>query len=244
MKLYTQTDIGLVRSSNQDTVDGGTLYDGALVWTVLCDGMGGANGGSVASDIARNVVKENIGLFDMHSSEYQSEDFLLDIVAKANSNIYHTQRKDPDLKGMGTTLELIVAVQGRAMVAHVGDSRIYLVHNGEINQITVDHSLVQEMVNRGEITPEQAMVHPRKNYITRAVGVIPYIDADYIRLPFAGDDILIACSDGLSNYISMESILNHIRLYEDEALTNALIESAKSRGGGDNISVAVLYANK
>ena len=244
MKLYTQTDIGLVRSSNQDTVDGGTLYDGTVVWTVLCDGMGGANGGNVASDIARNAVKENISLFDIHYSEYQSEDFLRDIVDKANSSVYHAQRKDPSLKGMGTTFELIVAVQGKAMITHVGDSRIFLIHNGEIQQITVDHSLVQEMVDRGEITPEQAMVHPSKNYITRAVGVNPYIESDYIEVSFADNDILIACSDGLSNYIPKEGILNHVKLYEEEKLTNALIESAKSRGGGDNISVAVLYANK
>ena len=243
MKLYTQTDIGLVRSNNQDIVDGGTLYDGAVVWAVLCDGMGGANGGNVASNIARNAVKENIGLFDIHGSDYHSEDFLNGIVDKANSSVYHEQLKKPELKGMGTTFELIVASQGKAMIVHVGDSRIYLVHNGEIQQITVDHSVVQEMVNRGEITPEQAMVHPRKNYITRAVGVSPYIESDYIEIPFTGDDVIIACSDGLSNYIPMEGILNHLRLYENEALTNALIESAKSHGGSDNITVAVLYAN-
>ena len=134
MKLYTQTDIGLVRSSNQDIVDGGTLYDGAVVWTVLCDGMGGANGGNVASNIARNAVKENIGLFDIHGSDYHSEDFLNGIVDKANSSVYHEQLKKPELKGMGTTFELIVASQGKAMIVHVGDSRIYLVHNGEIQQ--------------------------------------------------------------------------------------------------------------
>lgn len=100
------------------------------------------------------------------------------------------------------------------------------------------------MVDRGEITPEQAMVHPNKNYITRAVGVNPYIESDYIEISFADGDILIVCSDGLSNYISKEGILSHVKLYEEDKLTNALIESAKSHGGGDNISVAVLYANK
>lgn len=243
MEIYTLTDIGRVRKSNQDAVDGGIINDNVM-WAVLCDGMGGANGGNVASEIAVQTVKENIGFFDPKASEYKSETFLTEILEKANSTIYHKQRKDENLMGMGTTMELVIAVNGRAMIAHVGDSRTYLVQNNRIIQITVDHSMVQELVNRGEITAEQARVHPNKNYITRAVGVHPYIESDYIEIPFGQDDVIILCSDGLSNYISNECMLNSVQNYSGEELAQRLVDLANEYGGGDNISIAVLYANK
>ena len=243
MEIYTLTDIGRVRKSNQDAVDGGIINDNVM-WAVLCDGMGGANGGNVASEIAVQTVKENIGFFDPKASEYKSETFLTEIVEKANGTIYHKQRKDENLMGMGTTMELVIAVNGRAMIAHVGDSRTYLVQNNRIIQITVDHSMVQELVNRGEITAEQARVHPNKNYITRAVGVYPYIESDYIEIPFGQDDVIILCSDGLSNYISNECMLNSVQNYSGEELAQRLVDLANEYGGGDNISIAVLYANK
>ena len=243
MELYTRTDIGLVRSSNQDSVDGGFLHDGKVMWAVLCDGMGGANGGSVASSTAVKVARENMSFFDIHASEAQSENFLCEVVAKANSAVYNRQKRDISLHGMGTTMELVVVCRRWVMVAHVGDSRVYCIHRNKIRQITEDHSVVQEMVNRGELTPQQARVHPNRNYITRAVGVSPGVRTDYIELPFENNDILIVCSDGLSNYISGESILSYSKLYEGDELTNALVEKAKNHGGADNISVAVLYAN-
>ncbi len=243
MQLYTRTDIGLVRSSNQDCVDGGFLFDGKLMWAVLCDGMGGANGGNVASQTAVDVTKKMIVAFDRKSSDYQAEDFLRDILDKANSAIYNKQRKDFTLQGMGTTMELIVAHKGWAMIIHVGDSRVYRIHNKKIKQLTQDHSVVQEMVNRGEITLEQAQVHPNKNFITRAVGVDPYVIPDYIEAPFSDEDILIVCSDGLTNYISDQQILSYAESCSGDELTDALTEEAKRNGGGDNISVAVMYAN-
>ena len=243
MQLYTRTDIGLVRSSNQDSVNGGFLYDGKLMWAILCDGMGGANGGNVASQTAVKVTNEMIVSFDRKCNDYQAEEFLREVVAKANSTIYNKQRKDFTLQGMGTTMELIVANKGWAMIVHVGDSRVYRIHNKKIKQLTQDHSVVQEMVNRGEITPEQAMVHPNKHYITRAVGVDPVVTADYIEAPFSNEDMLIVCSDGLSNYITEKKILSYAESYSGDELTFALTEEAKRNGGGDNISVAVMYAN-
>lgn len=243
MELFTCTDIGLVRSSNQDAVDGGLICDGNSLWAVLCDGMGGANGGNIASSTTVDVTKENICFFDFNGGEYQSESFLKEIVYKANSTVYHMQLKNPELSGMGTTMELVLIYNKKAMITHIGDSRVYLVHNNEITQITVDHSVVQELVNRGELTPQQAMVHPNKNFITRAVGVNPYIEVDYKEVPFDNDDIIIMCSDGLSNYISEEGILEFVRQYKADELTNALVEQAKQQGGRDNITVAVIYAN-
>lgn len=243
MELFTRTDIGLVRSSNQDAVDGGLINDKNAVWAVLCDGMGGANGGNIASQTTVDVAKENIGLFDFCGGEYKSESFLKEIVYKANSTVYHTQLKNPELSGMGTTMELVLAYDKKAMITHVGDSRVYLIHDDEVTQLTVDHSVVQELVNRGELTPQQAMVHPNKNFITRAVGVNPYIEIDYKEVTFDNNDIIIMCSDGLSNYISDEGILDYAKKYRADELTNALVEQAKQQGGRDNITVAVLYAN-
>ena len=243
MELFTQTDIGLVRSSNQDAVDGGLMHDGNSLWVVLCDGMGGANGGNVASATTVEVAKENIGFFDCNGREYRSESFLKEIVYRANSTVYHMQLKNRELSGMGTTMELVLVHNKKAMITHVGDSRVYLVHNNEITQLTVDHSVVQELVDRGELTPEQARVHPNKNFITRAVGINPYIEVDYKEVPFDDDDIIIMCSDGLSNYISDEGILEFVRQYKANNLTNALVEEAKQQGGRDNITVAVIYAN-
>jgi len=243
MELYTRTDIGLVRKSNQDSVDGGFLYDKKVMWAVLCDGMGGANGGNVASQTAVAVAKENMITFDKRANDYESEAFLKGIVEKANTAIYQRQKQEFTLQGMGTTMELIVVNKGWAMIAHVGDSRVYRIHNGRIRQLTTDHSVVQEMVSRGELTPEQARVHPNKNYITRAVGVAEDIQIDYIEAPFSDEDILIACSDGLTNYITDETILSFSGQVYGERLAYALTEQAKLNGGGDNISVVVMYAN-
>lgn len=243
MEFYLRTDVGLVRESNQDMVDAGKLSDGKSVWAVLCDGMGGENGGNIASEMATEVARENMANYNINSRWKQSEYFLRDVVDKANSVIYNRQKKDFSLRGMGTTMELIVAHNKRARIAHIGDSRVYIVSRGVITQLTTDHSYVQEMVNRGKLTPEQARVHPKRNFITRAVGAFSSVKLDYIEVPFEGDDIIIACSDGLSNYIPIESIQSCSQLYYGDELTEKLVDYAKECGGGDNISVVVLYAN-
>lgn len=243
MRLFIRTDVGLVRKSNQDAVDGGEIFDGNLMWIVLCDGMGGHNGGNVASDIATSIARENVVSYDINGDDSQSESFLRNIIDKANNSVYHKQKRDISLSGMGTTMEFIIAHNNKVRIAHVGDSRVYCIKNGKIEQLTTDHSVVQEMVNRGELTPEQAMVHPNKNFITRAVGVRSSVKSDYIEIPFEKDDILITCSDGLSNYIPIESIQGFAQLYYGDELTEKLIDYAKQLGGGDNISVAVMYAN-
>ena len=240
MEVYLKSDIGLVRSSNQDACKCGIFPDRS-VWAVVCDGMGGANGGNVASEVAVETVS---GLLEKNYKETltddQTVDLLTSIVQKANSKLYKMQKKDASLRGMGTTIELALIRDGAAHIVHAGDSRVYSIRGNKIKQLTTDHSVVQEMVEKGEITPEQARVHPNKNYITRALGIVPQIHLDYIEAPFEQGDILLMCSDGLSNYLTPAELVTLSLENEGEAFTDALVESAKGLGGSDNITVAVI----
>lgn len=242
MEVYLKSDIGLVRQSNQDACRCGSFSDNA-VWAVLCDGMGGANGGKVASTVAVNTISDL--LLEKYSNKLNDEqlfDTLVDIVQQANSRLYEMQKKEPELRGMGTTVELVLVKGKKIHIVHAGDSRVYSIRRTKIKQLTVDHSLVQEMVDSGQISPQEAMVHPNKNYITRALGVVPEIRLDYIEADFDKADLVLLCSDGLSNYVVPQQLVKLSLDNRGEALTNALIESAKSLGGGDNITVAVISA--
>lgn len=240
MELFIKSDVGLVRKENQDSAAGGMLSE-ASAWTVVCDGMGGANGGETASALAVTTVK------DFFENEYDPEmekteivDQLVSLVQKANIKIYETQKNDKELKGMGTTIELVLVKDNLAHVVHVGDSRVYSIRKNKMQQITKDHSLVQEMVEKGEITQEEARFHPNKNYITRALGVSNEVYIDYIEVPFDQSDIIISCSDGMSNHINPALLLCFATEYKAEELAEKLIEKAKENGGSDNITVAVI----
>lgn len=242
MEIFAQSDIGLVRKNNEDACRFGIISDNAA-WAVVCDGMGGAKGGNVASSLAVETVEKllNEEYYDELTKE-QTVDFLTSIVQRANSEIYKTQKNDRGLSGMGTTIELVFVKDNLAHVVHAGDSRVYGIRGNMIQQITIDHSVVQEMVDSGEITPEEALVHPNKNFITRALGVNAQIHLDYIEVPFEKGDTVIICTDGLTNYISMERILGAALEDRGDQLTQRLIETAKNCGGGDNITVAIIYA--
>lgn len=241
MEIYVQSDIGLIRRSNQDSY-GFKIRNDGTAWAVVCDGMGGANGGNVASSLTVETVSKFMDKYDSRLNNNQTVDFLVATVQEANRKVYEMQKDNEELSGMGTTVELVFVKDSTAHVIHAGDSRVYCMRDNRIQQVTVDHSVVQEMVNNGEITPEEAQIHPNKNYITRAVGVNPDINLDYIEIPFEAGDIVLICTDGLSNYIKMEEMLKYALNYKGETLTQALIELAKSRGGSDNITLAVIYS--
>jgi len=241
LEIFAQSDIGLVRHNNEDACRFGTLSDNTA-WSVVCDGMGGANAGNVASTVAAETVEKLLNKgYQPNFNDDQTVDFLTDIVQKANSKVYKMQRDDEALSGMGTTLELVLATHTTAHVIHAGDSRVYGIRGNMIQQITVDHSVVQQMVDKGEITPEEAQHHPNKNYITRALGINPDIHLDYIEVPFTKGDIMILCTDGLSNYISMEAILDMAHNSFGDELADKLIKTAKDLGGSDNITVSIIY---
>lgn len=241
VEVFTKTDIGLVRKENQDS-SAYSVISSDCVWAVICDGMGGAQGGKTASSAAVEYITEYIEReFKEDMDNEKTADVLTSAVAGANLTVYKMAMDDPDLAGMGTTCDLVLVRGDIAHVVHVGDSRTYSIRDGKILQITEDHSYVQEMVRRGELTAEQAMKHPNKNLITRALGVTHDVHIDYIEAEFHEGDTLLICSDGLSNYISKADMVHTVEEFRGELLIDTLVEIAKRHGGHDNITVTVIY---
>lgn len=240
MNVYSASDIGLKRSSNQDYCLTGQFPDGS-VWAIVCDGMGGANGGSTASRVAAENISESLCSGyreDMTPEELRN--LMMLSVEYANRAVYDISLHVPGLEGMGTTVVLAVVRKGRAHIVHAGDSRAYICSEEGVRQITTDHSIVQQLVEIGEITPEQARQHPHRNMITRALGTEPNLRTDYNTVEFEDGARLIMCTDGMSNYLTDDELLEFIRSNKCEELTQKLIEHSKQRGGSDNITVAVI----
>lgn len=229
-----------MRRTNQDAYAAGEIT-GNVVWAVVCDGMGGANGGNIASQTAVKVISEKISnnlVKGMNSASIKS--VLNTAIYKANLNVFDMAKSIEALSGMGTTVVAAVICDDVLHLAHAGDSRAYIINKDGVRQITKDHSIVQHMVEIGQITQEEAKVHPKKNVITRALGVEETIKIDYNELPFEDGDILMLCTDGLSNYIEpgqIIDILNSSNFYE---FSDNLVDAANKNGGGDNITVVVI----
>jgi serine/threonine protein phosphatase PrpC len=240
LRILGTTDIGSVRKTNQDAFATGTFDDGS-VWAVVCDGMGGANGGGVASTIAVKIISERL------TSGYRSKtdansirNMLLCAIEAANAEVYRRAHTDKDLLGMGTTVVTVIVTSGKVYVIHIGDSRVYLSCKDNICRLTRDHSIVQEMIETGQITEQEARNHPRKNIITRALGVQETTGSDYCETQISDDDAILICTDGLSNNISDEAIQEVIRTNGD---INELVRLANLSGGTDNITVVLISKN-
>lgn len=241
MEVFSKTDIGLVRKENQDS-SAYSVISPECVWAVICDGMGGARGGKTASIVAVEHITEVIGRCYRADMDGEAlSDMLVRAVEESNSIIYRMSREDSELSGMGTTCDLVFVRGATVYVAHVGDSRTYSIRGDRILQLTEDHSVVQEMVNRGELTADEAMRHPNKNLITRAIGVSPEVHIDYIEAEFAQGDVLLICSDGLSNYVSKSDMVSIVSEERGDLLIDTLVDAAKRHGGFDNITVTVIY---
>ena len=238
MKIYGNSDIGLVRRANEDSFRCENFSENTAL-LVVCDGMGGANGGSTASQMAVETIYTVLreGLHDnMEPAELR--ELLLHAVEEANMAVYRFSLAEPELRGMGTTVVAAVLQKEAAYIAHVGDSRAYHVKSEGIEQLTVDHSMVQELVRSGDLTALQAKTHPQKNIITRAVGVNESVAADFMQETFLPGDVLLLCTDGLTNYVEDDTILESVRNEPLEHFCNDLIALAKENGGGDNITIA------
>lgn len=237
MKIYGKTDIGLVRSSNQDAFKIGK-FDSGTVWAVLCDGMGGASGGDIASKMATELIADRIlKNYNDNMKTSSVANLLESAINFASIKIFDLSREDETLTGMGTTVVAAVIRDGEAMVSHAGDSRAYIIGE-KIRQVTTDHSIVQEMLDRGEITDEEAKNHPIKNYITRALGVKDRITVDFTSENFGENDVLLMCSDGLSNMIEAD-VLKEIASDVNEETCEKLIDVANTNGGRDNITAVI-----
>ncbi len=242
MQVFGKSDIGLKRKSNQDCFYYAKVNENTL-WAIVCDGMGGVNGGDVASNLAVKSIKDSLNNENWEEpSETQSniKKMLRNALKKANLEIFTNAQDNKDLAGMGTTAVLVAVTEDKIHVAHVGDSRAYLVRQGKIKQLTIDHSMVQEMIDEGEITHEEAKMHPNKNIITRALGISKDVDVDYSMKTKKPGDSIIICTDGLTNYLDQKEILEYFKSEKGEALVDGLISSANERGGADNITVVTL----
>lgn len=241
MQILGLSDTGLVRNSNQDAFYCHNVSD-TCAWTVVCDGMGGVNGGSIASQTAVETIKQRfIDEFSLELNPQEIKSKMADVMSEANRVIYAMAQNDTALHGMGTTCEFILVKDGQIYITHIGDSRTYIIHEGKLSQLTEDHSVVQELVRRGEITPEEAENHPNKNYITRALGILPDITFDFVNCDMAFGDVLLVCTDGLTNCISNADIIMTIQQNIGDDLLQTLIDKAKAGGGYDNITAVVMY---
>lgn len=238
-KIYGATDIGLVRQANQDTFATGTVSDN-LCFAILCDGMGGSSGGNVASEMAAEhvsaVLKREL---NEELAELSIRSIMMSAVSGANAKIFEKACADESLSGMGTTIIIAVFLRQTMYVACVGDSRVYLVSPEREEQITHDHTVVQMLVDLGEITREDAKTHPKRHFITRAVGVGPDVEVDFIVHELSEEDIILICSDGLYNYLEQESIYGLVKPCVERESVDSLIEYAKAGGGTDNITALV-----
>lgn len=241
MEVFSRSDIGLVRKENQDSCSF-SVISSSCAWAVVCDGMGGARGGKTASSTAVEFITEFLNKnYSEKMDEEELSALLIDAVDGANTEVYKKAIEDVELTGMGTTCDLVFIRNSIVHVVHVGDSRTYSIRGGKILQITEDHSVVQEMVKRGELTPEQAQNHPNKNFITRALGVNQTLHLDYIEADFQYGDVLLICSDGLSNCVTTADIVKTVHENRGVLLIDTLVELAKIGGGSDNITATVIY---
>ena len=239
MRIFSKTDKGRVRTDNQDAYFAGSIDDNA-VFAVVCDGMGGANAGNVASESAvRHISEYIIRSYRDGMDAVELEKTVRNAVASANIELFDMSSSEQVLSGMGTTAVIALIKDGEAVIANVGDSRIYLV-NEEIKQLTRDHSVVQSLIESGKITPEDAKFHPRKNVITRAIGAEGAVTADSAVIKLNSGDTLLLCTDGLSNYLDDNDILSVFKNTDISSVPERLVEKANQNGGGDNITVVTL----
>lgn len=239
MQIFAKTDKGKVRSINQDAFYINTLSDGAAL-AIVCDGMGGASAGDIASKTAVEIMSQYI--LNAYNPSMSSNDIIRLIdnaIESANLEVFTLSKKDERLSGMGTTVVIAVARNAEAIICNIGDSRAYIVSDN-LFQITRDHSVVQSLVEIGKLSPEEARVHPEKNVITRALGVEETVLSDSYCIDFGDNDKLLLCTDGLSNYAEPDSILCIVNDNAFDKIPDLLIEKANHGGGRDNITAAVI----
>ncbi len=235
------TDPGCVRPQNQDAYRIEQL-DRDTVLCVVCDGMGGAKSGNVASSLAVEVFTEEIHRVWTADMEQDKINQMLEAAVKlANFTVYDQSQQFEEFRGMGTTLVAVLVQQLRATVVNVGDSRLYRINREGVRCVTTDHSLVQVMVDRGDLTPEMAKTYPGKNYITRAIGTESVVVGDIYHLDVEKGDALLLCTDGLSNIIDeQEMLFEVVHGVNKQHCCQRLVEIAKHRGAPDNVTCVLV----
>lgn len=245
MRYYGQTDIGMQRKENQDRIYVPSENEDVMLF-IVADGMGGANAGGVASQMAIEYVKEIIinGYDSAKDTREKIENLIKEAIHGANKYIYNKASETPEYSGMGTTISVALIKKNKVYIGHVGDSRIYRIRKNIMRQLTKDHSYVQALVQNGTITKAEAENHPQKNMLLKVLGCESTVEADIMVKGFLEDDILLLCSDGLTNMIRANEIYDEVTLGKEnlEATCKELISHSKKNGGYDNISV-ILVSN-
>ncbi len=231
--LGIETDVGNKRTFNEDSV--GYYEEEDFGIFVIADGMGGHNAGEVASKIAIDTIIEYV---INHKKDRSEEEILNEAILSANRKIYRESLLNESCNGMGTTLVGAFVRGNNLTMVNIGDSRGYILKDGQLVKVTKDHSLVQELLDNGTITNEEAKNHPNKNVITRALGTNPVVTADYYSLDIRGVSKILLCSDGLTNEVSEEDIFRVLQGYNDNQCME-LINMSKKNGGRDNISIII-----
>ncbi len=236
MEIVVKSDRGQRRTVNEDYANYFYNQEG-IVLLITCDGIGGHNAGDVASLMTVCELGEAwqqttfTNLEDIHL-------WLRKSIVAVNQSIYLKAKKNQELIGMGTTLVAAVIVEENVLVAYVGDSRAYLHHNNTLNLLTEDHSLVNELLKNGEITAEEALVHPQRNYVTRSIGGMDSVEIDFVRSTMKSGDCLLLCTDGLTNMVTVETIEELLKSdLEIEEIAKLAIGLANAAGGMDNITI-------
>ena len=242
MQYWAITDPGCVRTENQDAYITEEL-NGALLCAV-CDGMGGAKSGNIASALTAEIFAQAVkGAWKPGMDQKTLDTLLLNAVKVTNFTVYDQAMSVEDFAGMGTTLAAMLMEHDRITVVNVGDSRVYRINAGGIRQVTKDHSLVQMMIDRGELTPEQGKTYPGKNMITRAVGTEAAVQSDLFHLKPEWGETWLICTDGLTNLMEDQEILFEIMYNEDrQACCRRLLDIAISRGAPDNVTCILVQA--
>lgn len=240
MIISSKSDIGMTRNSNEDSYLVGEFSDGT-VWAVVCDGMGGTNGGNIASESAAKMIADKFQRsYHIGMNDNSIRNLILTSIEAANITVFSKALKDSALTGMGTTVVVAIIRDNTLYFASVGDSRLYILNKDTIKQMTTDHSMVQMMIDSGEITPEEAKDHPQKNVITRALGVSERVKSDYFQEDISSDDVVLLCTDGLSNYVDNSRIFELCNTDDKYLLADILVDEANKNGGGDNITVVTV----
>ena len=240
MKGFAKTDVGKAREMNQDYYSIPSSESDLQLY-ILADGMGGYNGGEIASRLAAETTKNYIQN-NFKKIEHDKEAILKlvkDAMEYANMVVYEESKKDENLQGMGTTLDVCFIYNSKIYIGHVGDSRIYLIKKDIARKITKDHSYVQQLVEDKKITREEAEHHPKKNMLLKALGCTSYVEPDIRARNLEKDDILLMCSDGLTNMVEQSKIYEVVRQNKQKA-PEILVNLANNAGGYDNITVITI----
>ena len=246
MRFYGQTDIGLRREKNEDAISLPEENEGIKLF-ILADGMGGAKAGEKASQLAIKIVRDHIRLnfIKIERTKEEIEEVIRKAMVEANKKIYELSMEYEEYNGMGTTLLVVLIYRGRLYVGHIGDSRVYRLRQTVLRQLTKDHSYVQELLRQGSITAEEAKNHPQKNVLLKVLGGDRDVSPDIFTKGFVKGDIILLCSDGLTNMVEDKNIYEIImkNLSDLKVACKMLIDKANQNGGVDNVSAIIISSN-